>query len=215
MQIPYLEVTLRQEFNCKWLLWEVVPGDACKAVGRGGSRKKCAPKGSSHCGHLWLSPSGDIWERAENRHPQLLDRAACREIISPECPTCCKAEVWGLVWGPLTAAALGSRSTAWGRQSQWSTDFKTHTLTPLHTHMHPHMHTTAYSHTQPYAHVCAQTHTQMCTQTVTCAYNYLHTHGNSHMHAHNCTSAHTATHILTLSHSLIHTTLMEARPCRL
>lgn len=211
--MPYLEVILRHEFNCKWLLREVVPRDACGAVGRGDGegrqQKKCALERKPHCGHLGLGPSGDIWGRAENRHPHLLDKAARREIISPECPTCCKAEVWGQARGPLTAVTLVSRSTPWGRQPQWSTDFKTHTLTPLHTHAHPHTQLHTVTHTTALVCVYTVTHrltcTQMCAQThtVTCAYNYMHTHGNSHMHTQldACTHSHTYTYTQSLTHT--------------
>ena len=34
VKIPYLEVTLRQKFNCKLFLWEVILENASKTMGK-------------------------------------------------------------------------------------------------------------------------------------------------------------------------------------
>lgn len=76
VQIVYLEVALRQEFNCKLFLWEMPFGQWGSKTGKGKSRERVLQQESSHCGHLGLSPSGDLWERAENLLS--LVRAACQ-----------------------------------------------------------------------------------------------------------------------------------------
>lgn len=73
---------LRQKFNCKLFLWEVIPGDASKAVGSEAGKLGQQGKGALKRKFPLLepgdlqSPPGDLGERAENVHPLSLVRAA-------------------------------------------------------------------------------------------------------------------------------------------
>lgn len=77
----YKNCILRQELNCKLFFWEVTPEDASRNDGirqrREGSREMGLYQRSSHLGHLGLSPSGDLWDTAVNRHPPVITRGCC------------------------------------------------------------------------------------------------------------------------------------------
>lgn len=53
-----LEIDLRQEFECKWLIWEVIPRDPDREVGKGDKSIKGTFSGSYYSGQLGFDPLG-------------------------------------------------------------------------------------------------------------------------------------------------------------
>ena len=55
-----LEIDLRQEFECKWLIWEVIPRDPDREVGKGDKSIKGTFSGSYYSGQLGFDPPTHI-----------------------------------------------------------------------------------------------------------------------------------------------------------
>ena len=194
VKISYLEVTLRQKFNCKLFLWEVIVENASKTMGKWDRKEKAAGKGcfikEIYTTSTWGSvPLGDSREHVpvplSSPYLELLPKALYLQNVLPE--------------GSLNSSSCDKPSLMWTVAAiQWvqfsSSLFPTHSPT----HMHTRMHEPTISHsTQSHS-----VHTFWLLNTLTHTHILAHSHMDARIFTqmHPNIPSHTTSRALTLTH---------------